>query len=585
MTEPAVGASEIALLEAVASGAEKLLRTPYSEKAIAALVERLGRAADASRAYLFVNRLEGDDLVADETIEWAAEGIEPQIGKPELHGWSYRGSGNAWMTDRLAADELIAGPSEELPEPFRGTVRAAAIQSLLLAPVRVGDGWRGYVGFDDCRRARRWSETEIVALRIGASVIGAAMERHEAESALRASEERLRQAARMESWGRFAAGLARDFDGLMSSIRGYGERLIGRLGPADPMRADLAEILLAGERAAELTRDLLAFGRRQPAKLQSFEIGQLLSRKLPLLRRIVGEGIVVTQVGDAAVGKIVADPDLVEQALVTLFLDARDALGESGRIDLALARVPAAELVRRGAGEVTPAEFVRLSLSDNRPALDAESAARMFEPFFSTEELGRGRGLGLSTVYGALRQCGGYVFVDSRVDGRADGRAEGADRRGEGGTVFDLYLPAEAALAEAREVTLPIRIGAVAPAGATILLVEDEDLIRSLAEQILVERGYRILAASNASEAIELAAGSETPIELLLTDIVMPGASGSDLAQRLLRSYPEMRVLYMSGYSDSLIFRYGVLQERSAFLQKPFSAEILESKVRELLAR
>jgi CheY-like chemotaxis protein len=393
----------------------------------------------------------------------------------------------------------------------------------------------------------------------------------------------------MESWGRFAAGLARDFDGLMSSIRGYGERLIGRLGPADPMRADLAEILLAGERAAELTRDLLAFGRQQPAKLQSFELGQLLSRKLPLLRRIVGEGIVVTQVSDAGVGKIVADPDLVEQALVTLFLDARDALGESGRIDLALARVPAAELVRRGAGEVTPPEFVRLSLSDNRPALDAESAARMFEPFFSTEELGRGRGLGLSTVYGALRQCGGYVFVDSRVDsradGRGDGRAEGADRRGEGGTVFDLYLPAEAALPEAREVTMPIRIGAVAPAVATILLVEDEDLIRSLAEQILVERGYRILAASNASEAIELAAGSETPIELLLTDIVMPGASGSDLAQRLLRSYPEMRVLYMSGYSDSLIFRYGVLQERSAFLQKPFSAEILESKVRELLAR
>jgi CheY-like chemotaxis protein len=300
-----------------------------------------------------------------------------------------------------------------------------------------------------------------------------------------------------------------------------------------------------------------------------------VAQKLPLWRRIVGEAIQVSYVDPGDVGRAIGDPRLVEQALVTLFLDARDALGAGGRIDLALARVTAAELERRGAGELGAAEYVRLSLADDRPPLSPESVARLFEPFFSTEQLGRGRGLGLSTVYGALRQCGGYVFVDSGAAAR------------DGGTVFDLYLPAETVAVE-REVTMPIRVGETAAAAspaATILLVEDEDLIRSLAEQILVERGYRILAASNASEALDLAATAGGEIELLLTDIVMPGASGSDLAQRLLKSYPRLRVLYMSGYSDSLIFRYGVLQERSAFLQKPFSPDILERKVRELLAR
>ena len=558
------------LLAAVASAAEELLRTPRADEAIATLIERLGRAARASRSYLFLNRRDGDDLVADEKFEWVVDGVEPQIGDSELQGFSFAGTGNAWLAERLAADEIVAGPAAELPEPLRIRLDAPAVESLLLVPIRVNGAWRGFIGFDDCREPRRWSEAETVALRIGASLLGAAMERGENERALRDTEERLGQAARMESWGRFAAGLARDFDGLMSSIRSYGERLMSRLGPADPMRADLAEILLAGERAAELTRDLAAFGRQQPAAIAPFDPKELVTAKLPLLRRIVGDGIAVTELADGDVGRALADPALVEQALVTLFLDAREALRESGRIELSWARVPASDLEARGAGAQSAAEFVRLSMRDDRPPLDAESSARLFEPFFSTEELGRGRGLGLSTVYGALRRCGGYVFVESRA---------------ESGTVFDLYLPAEP-----REEKAAGPVAALSadpgpePGQATILLVEDEDLIRSLAEQILVERGYRILPASNATEAIDLATKAGARIDLLLTDIVMPGASGSDLAQRLQRFFPELRVLFMSGYSDSLIFRYGVLQERAAFLQKPFSAEVLERKVRELLA-
>jgi signal transduction histidine kinase/CheY-like chemotaxis protein len=563
----------IALLEAVALGAESLLRTPEPEGAIATLLERLGRAADASRAYLFRHRGEGDDVLADQALEWAAPGIEPQIGNPELQGWSYRATGNLWLLGRFAAGEAISGAPEELPEPIRPILRAQAIRSLVLVPMRVDERLHGFVGFDDCRAPRRWSEAEIAALRLGASLIAAALERQRAERALRESEERLRQAARMESWGRFAAGLARDFDSLVGTIRIAGERLTARLGPADPLRPELTELLLAGERAAELTRDLVAFGRQQPARIEPFDPLELVTERLPLLRRIVGDGIAVVLQPGPPVGRALGDPALVEQAIVTLCLDAREALGESGRIELALGRSAAAELEARGVEASGAAEYVQLSLRDDRQPLDPESAARLFEPFYSTERLGRGRGLGLSTAYGAIRQCGGFVFVDSRA---------------ESGTTFDLYLAGETVETAARRAPAALVRPAAAeigePSGATILLVEDEDLIRSLAEQILVERGYRILSAANASEAIELATRAGTKIDLLLTDIVMPGTSGSDLAQRLVRSYPEMRVLYMSGYSDSLIFRYGVLQERSAFLQKPFSADVLERKVKELLA-
>ncbi len=693
MERPGLGSDEpvaapaTPIFEAVAAAAEGFLRAPYSDATVAEMLARLGRAARASRAYLFVERVsDAGDLVADQKLEWVAEGVAAQIDDPALQGWSYRDSDATWLRQRLAAGESVAGRVEEFSGALGELLRAQQIRSLLWTPVRIRDELWGFVGFDECREDRTWSEPEVMALRLGASVLGAAVERERAERELRDSEERyrdlienasdavwaidlegrfvtvngaleellrqpreeilgrswrdvlpadqqagverairvareaakpvsayelrldrketepawlevrshpvvrdgerigfqgtgrdvterrrleerLRQAVRMEAWGRLAAGVARDFDSLMVTIRGYGESALARIRADDPLRAEVSEILLAAERAAEMTRELVAFGRQQPARPVAVEVAELLEQRMALLRRIAGEDIMVVNLAETPLGRIRVDPDLVEQALVALFLNARDAMLDGGRIEISSSLTDAAELAARGAPEAVPGTYVRLTLRDSGPGLAPEDAARLFEPFYSTQELGKGRGLGLSTVYGIVRQCDGYVFAESRP--------------GEG-TAFDLFFPL-AEPARARPMESPAPVEPHHPEKPTVLLVEDEDLIRSLAEQILSERGYEVLPAANASEALDVVHRSGGRIDLLLTDIVMPGASGSDLAQRLLRRHPDMKVLYMSGYSDSLIFRYGVLQDRAAFLQKPFSADVLERKVRDLI--
>jgi len=290
------------------------------------------------------------------------------------------------------------------------------------------------------------------------------------------------------------------------------------------------------------------------------DLGAWLEQRAALLRRIAGDGVELVVRPAPAGGRVEIDPDLIEQALVALVQHARDRMVAGGRIEITIAEVPGSEVSARGAPEATASIYQRITLRDDAPRLESAAAERLFEPFSDGTGDARGPRLGLSIVYGIVRQCGGFAAAESRA--------------GEG-NVFDLYLPvAPPESADDERGERPARV----------LLVEDEDLIRALAEQILVDRGYRVLPAANASEALEVVSRESEPIDLLLTDVVMPGSSGGDLAQRLLRHHPEMKVLYMSGYSDSLILRYGVLQERSAFLQKPFSAEGLERKVRDLLA-
>jgi len=673
------------LFAVVARAAEQFLRAPYDDAAVAEMLSQLGQAAAASRAYLFVEREESPGVkVTDLRLEWVARGISPQVSNPALERWSFHEAWTEPLRKRLQRGETIVGTPIEFPDPLRSMLIEQQVQSILVAPVHVHGVLWGFLGFDESRMQRDWNESEAMALRLGASVLAAAIEREQAESELRASEashrdlvesapdviwsmdlggrflrvnaafealferprseivgrswrelipvdqhgeveravrsahdngvpetayelrvdrpsggsawlevrsrimerdrvrvgyqgtgrdiserrrieERLRQAVRMEAWGRLAAALARDFDSLMVSIRGFCESTLARIREDDPLRAEISEILLAAERATELTRELLAFGRQQPARPVGVELAEMLEQRMPLLRRIVGEEIAVVNLVEAPVGRILVDPDLIEQALVALFLAARDSMDDAGRIEMAATVVTPAELLERGAPEAPAPAYLRLSIRDTGPGFSSEDAERLFEPFYSTEELGQGRGLGLSTVYGIVRQCEGFVFASGHP--------------GEG-NIFDLYLPRLEPLAATGE-EAPLRVGVAG--SATILLVEDEDLIRSLAEQILTECGYTVLSASNAGEALDIAGRLEGGIDLLLTDIVMPGVSGSDLAQRLERQHPTMKVLYMSGYSDSLIFRYGVLQERAAFLQKPFSAEILERKVGELV--
>ncbi|MCM2269930.1 MAG: response regulator, partial [Thermoanaerobaculia bacterium] len=549
--------------------AELLLREPFTPAAAERVLVALGEATGVSRTYLFRHRLDAaGDCLADQIAEWAAAGIEPQRDNPEMQGFSYRATGNEWILARLAAGETIAARAAELPAAFQPILEKQAIRSLVLTPIRRhGELW-GFVGFDECRSDRRWSEAETGALRVAASLLGAAVERGDAERERQRGEERARQGERMEALGWLAAGLARDFDALMTTIRGYGERVLAELRPGDRMRADVSEMLLAAERAAEMTRDLASLGRRQPARPQRFEVAGWLAERLPLLRRLVGEEFVLTVAATAPVGEIEADPELLEQALVTFVLDARERLAAGGCIELACDRLADEALQGRDLGEAFAGGALRVAIRDDGQPLPAEATQRLFEPFAAGEQTPAARGaLGRAAAYGIVRQCGGVVWLAAS---------------GDTGTVCELLLPA--VRAEPAAAGSPRAARSPGAGAATVLLVEDEDLIRNLAEQILLEAGYRVLSAANASEAIEIAGRSDEQIDLLLTDVVMPGVSGTDLAHRLLRHHPEMRILYMSGYSDSLIFRYGVLEERAAFLRKPFSAEALERRIAELLA-
>jgi len=557
-----------AILEAVAAVAEDLLREPFSPAVAHRVLARLGAAAGASRSYLFRHRqLDSGEVVADQLAEWVAADVEPQIDNPELQGFSYNDTGNEWLLDRLTNDEVVAARAEEIPDSFQPILESEGILSILLTPIRAAGVLWGLVGFDECVRARQWTEAEIGALRVAASLLGATVERAASESDRQASRERLRQAERMEALGWLAGGLARDFDGLMTTVRGYGDRVLAHLHPGDPLRADVSEILLAAERAAELTRDLASLGRRQPQRPEPLDLSDWLSERLPLLRRLVGGEISIVAPASPRGVVIEADPALLQQAVVTFVLEARERLADGGRIELGCDVLQIEALEQRGVREALGARSARLVVHDDGPALDEEIVQRLFEPFGDGRQTARG-GLAMAAAYGIVRQCGGIVLL-------ASSQAEG--------TTCELLFPLAAEM-EAPERSTSREEEPESDRPATVLLVEDEDLIRDLAEQILVAAGYRVVTAANASEAMALAEEPTFAVDLLLTDVVMPGASGADLAHRLLRRHPEMRILYMSGYSDSLVFRYGVLQERAAFLRKPFSAEVLERRVAELLA-
>lgn len=556
------------ILEAVAACAEQLLLEPFSPESARRLLERLGRATGSSRAYLFRHRLDaGGEWVADQIAEWVDDGIEAQIDNPELQGFAFRATGNEWLLERFRSGETVSMSVAAAPVTLQPVLASQGIRSLVMTPLHAGGEVWGFAGFDECRRDRVWEESERDALRVAASLLGAAIERASADGARARAEQRARQSERMEALGWLAAGLARDFDGLMTTIRGYGERVLAVLRPGDAMRGDVSEMLLAAERASEMTRDLASLGRMQPARPVRFALGAWLDERRPLLRRLAGEGLVFHHVAPGA--EVEADPELLEQAVVTFLLDARERVAEGGRIELACDELAPEALRDRDLPDPLERGAARLAIRDDGPPLPTAAAERLFEPFSDPGTPGRGA-LGRAAAYGIVRQCGGVVLAGSDAVG--------------GGSTYEILLPLVGGEVDAPRAPLPVD-AATAPVGPTVLLVEDEDLIRHLAEQILVEAGYRVLSASNASEAVERAEGANERIDLLLTDVVMPGVSGTDLAHRLLRHHPEMRILYMSGYSDSLIFRYGVLQERASFLRKPFSAEALERRVGELLGR
>ncbi len=380
-------------------------------------------------------------------------------------------------------------------------------------------------------------------------------------------EGQLQQARRMEAVGRLAGGIAHDFNNLLTIIKGYTELALMRAKGQPELRSDVERIEDASERAAGLVRQLLAFSRRQVLQPKVLDLNGIVMGLDKLLRRLMDEDIEMVAVAGEGVGAIKADPGQIEQVIMNLVVNARDAMPDGGRLVVETANSELDAAYARDHATVRPGRYVMLAVSDTGVGMSADTVAHIFEPFYTTKESGRGTGLGLSTVYGIVKQSGGYIWVYSEP-----GR----------GTTFKVYLPRVDEAVETRLAAKP------APAGdqagtETILLVEDEPQLRELTRTVLAARGYTVVEARNAEDAERLAGSNGTKIHLLLTDVIMPGVSGRELAKRILARHSAMRVLYMSGYTYNVIAQNGTLERGVAFLQKPFTPSGLVEKVREVL--
>lgn len=384
-------------------------------------------------------------------------------------------------------------------------------------------------------------------------------------TAQRALESHLRQAQKMEAVGQLTGGIAHDFNNLLSVIIAYAQFAMDQLPEPDPVRKDIKEIHDAGRRAADLTRQLLAFSRQQILEPQVISLNGVLDGMEKLLRRLLGENIAIDVRRAPDLGTVVADPGQMEQVIVNLAVNARDAMPSGGKLTMETGNVTVDEEYAERHVSVTPGRYVLLSVTDTGCGMSEETRERIFEPFFTTKEKGKGTGLGLATAYGIVKQSGGNIWVYSEP-----GR----------GTTFKIYLPrVDIEAAEIREARTEARV----TGAETVLIVEDEDGVRRAAERILEGAGYRVLTAADGDAALHQCEQHQDGIHLLLTDVVMPRMSGRDLASRVKALNPRVKVLFMSGYADNAIVHYGVLTPGTRFIGKPFSVAGLRRKVREVL--
>ena len=382
-------------------------------------------------------------------------------------------------------------------------------------------------------------------------------------------ERQLQMAAKMEAVGRLSGGVAHDFNNLLGVIIGYSQLFKRKLDPQSPLREHAEEIEKAGQRAAALTRQLLAFSRQQVLTPAVLNLNDLVAEMLKMLPRLIGEDIAVSTSLAADLGRVKADHGQVEQVIMNLAVNARDAMPSGGQLRIETANRELDQGYVRHHPGARPGQYVMLSVVDSGTGIDAETLAHIFEPFFTTKELGKGTGLGLATVYGVVKQSEGYVWVDSEL--------------GKGAS-FQIFLPR---VEEEQTAQVPMKTleGQGAGASETILLVEDSEPLRKLTRSFLESHGFDVLVAQNGEEAIDVEARTSKKIHLLLTDVVMPGINGRVLAERLHLKQREMKVLYISGYTDSFIAIHGVLERGMTLLNKPYTEDELVQKVRETLRR
>jgi two-component system cell cycle sensor histidine kinase/response regulator CckA len=379
-------------------------------------------------------------------------------------------------------------------------------------------------------------------------------------------EQQLRLAQRLEAVGQLAGGVAHDFNNLLTIISGHSDLALSQLDAEDPVRNNIEEVLKASHRASALTTQLLAFSRRQVLKPKVLDLNLIVADLEKMMRRLIGENIDLITILKTGIGFVKADPGQLEQVIVNLVLNARDAMPEGGKLIIETFETEIDSHYTSQHVGTKLGSYVAIGVSDTGHGMDAETQAHIFEPFFTTRELGKGTGLGLSTVYGIVKQSGGNIWVYSEPGY---------------GTTFKIYLPLVPQTSDPF-VTRPVRPSVVG-GSETILLVEDEERVCALVREVLAKQGYTVLSANNGEEGLALSRREPRHIDLLLTDVVMPRMSGRELAENLVRERTSLKVLFMSGYTDKLILHKGMLEPNTHFLQKPFSPDEIARKVREVL--
>lgn len=520
------------------------------------LTER-NRAAEAARAVEQRFR----ELFEDVPVGLYRSTVEGRLVDVNPAMVSMLGYPDAQALLSTPATALYTNPADR--ERWADEIRRAGFVRNFEVHMRRADG--GLIWARETTYAKRAADGTILACE---GVIEDVTHLVEAEQRLRASEAQLRQALKMEAVGQLAGGVAHDFNNLLTVILSYSSMLLDRLSHDDPNREDVQEITAAADRAAALTRQLLAFSRKQVMQPRVLHVNAVVADMENMLRRLIGEDIELRTHYDPDVASIKADPGHLEQVVMNLVLNARDAMPTGGQLTIRTENAEVAEAADRAAPLLCTGSYVVLSVTDTGVGMSPEVKQRLFDPFFTTKELGRGTGLGLSTVYGIVKQSGGDVYVDSEL-----GR----------GTTLRVCFPALDG-AEDEPALQPI-LSDVPRGSETLLLVEDDAILRSLATRILRRFGYEVLAAGGGADALALAADLRTAIDGVVTDVVMPGMNGPELVERLAQLRPDLKFLFMSGYTDDDVLRRGVFHGDVVFLQKPFTPGELGQKVREMLDR
>jgi len=506
--------------------------------------ERFEMAARAANSVIFEVDLANKEVVM-------ARGIEDVLGYPEAEARRPV----RWWLEKVHADDR-----DRLEEELKRSMRGPG-----------NDFYSEYRFLANNGEYRQLLDTALIIRNAdGTAVrsIGALVDITERKLL----EDELRQAQKMEAVGRLAGGVAHDFNNLLTVIKGYAELLGNEPADTGTYQRNLEQIRKAADRAAALTRQLLAFSRRQVLALEAVNLGEVVANLQELLQRLLGEDVeLVTQYGEI-LGQVRADRGQIEQVLMNLAINARDAMPQGGKLVITTDNIDLAKPVSSGRFTVMPGEYVVLTVTDSGSGMDEDTQSHIFEPFFTTKEQGKGTGLGLSTVYGIVKQSGGYIWVSSEV-----GK----------GTSFKIYLPRMFESTETAAAHVPVKevVGAPGAESNTLLLVEDEAGIRELTSELLAGWGYEVLVARNGVEALEISGKHRGAIDLMVTDVVMPHMNGRDLAERMRQMRPEMKVIYMSGYTDNLALQGGMVEEGSDFIQKPFSADTLAKRVRAALQK